>query len=285
LIRLLALDLDGTLLTGDKSLPPRVVDAVEAAARAGIRVVLVTGRRYPSARTFADRLTGLSALAVHTGALVFEREERLRCLPLSQQAARAALAVGRARGAASLVHCGQRGEGWLLVDRETLTSAPARRYVEATAPKPRVVADLTAFDEDPVQVMFAGESDAMESLAGALSKRLDASARVEMTLYPGLGIGFLDVLNPRAGKAEALRFLGQRWGIGTGAMAAVGDNWNDREMLQSVGLGLVMGNAEPRLKALGLPILPSNEACGVAEGISGYVLPRASERGSERERG
>lgn len=279
MIRLLALDLDGTLLTGDKSLPPRVVDAVEAAARSGLRVVLVTGRRYPSARRYADRLAGLSALAVHNGALVFEGDERLRCLPLSRQAARTALAVGRERAAAALVHCGQRGEGWLLVDRETLATAPARRYVEAAEPSPRVVADLAVLDEDPVQVMFAGEPDAMEALAGALSRRLDGSARVEMTLYPALGIGFLDVLNPRAGKAEALRFLGLRWGIETGSMAAVGDNWNDREMLESVGLGLVMGNAEPRLKALGLPILPSNEEGGVAEAISGHVLPMAPEAG------
>lgn len=279
MIRLLALDLDGTLLTGDKSLPPRVVQSVQDVARAGVRVVLVTGRRYPSARRYADRLAGLAALAVHNGALVFEAAERLRCLPLARHAARVALEVGRARGAASLVHGGLRGEGWLLVERDTLASAQARRYVDAADPKARVVADLAALDEDPIQVMFAGEAHAMEGLAAMLSDRLAGEARVEMTLYPQLRTGFLDVLNPNAGKAAALRFLGARWGIGAEAMAAIGDNWNDREMLRSVGHGFVMGNAEPRLRALDLPVLPSNDEHGVAEAISRFVLPSASERG------
>ena len=77
-----------------------------------------------------------------------------------------------------------------------------------------------------------------------------------MTLYPQLRTGFLDVLNPNAGKADGVRFLGARWGIGAEAMAAIGDNWNDREMLRSVGHGFVMGNAEPRLRARTCPCCP-----------------------------
>ena len=77
--------------------------------------------------------------------------------------------------------------------------------------------------------------------------------RIERTFYPRAGVGFLDVLAPGVDKAEALAFLQDRWGVSAAETLAIGDNWNDHEMLERAGLGLVMGNADPQMHALGLP--------------------------------
>src|SRR5712691_1244426 len=82
---------------------------------------------------------------------------------------------------------------------------------------------------------------------------------IERTLYPHVGVGILDVLEPTVGKAEAVGFLQERWGVGAAETLAIGDNWNDHEMLAGAGLGFVMGNADPDLRALGLPVLPTND--------------------------
>jgi hydroxymethylpyrimidine pyrophosphatase-like HAD family hydrolase len=82
----------------------------------------------------------------------------------------------------------------------------------------------------------------------------------------------LDVLDPAVGKAEALAFLQARFEIGAAETLAIGDNWNDQEMLSGAGLGLVMGNADPEMLALGLPVLPTNDEDGVALAIERHVL-------------
>jgi hypothetical protein len=81
-VRLVALDIDGTLLRSDKTLSPRTREAVARARSSGVRVVLVTGRRHPSARKVADELGEALPLVVHNGALVIEDGRIIRCRPL-----------------------------------------------------------------------------------------------------------------------------------------------------------------------------------------------------------
>jgi hydroxymethylpyrimidine pyrophosphatase-like HAD family hydrolase len=80
------------------------------------------------------------------------------------------------------------------------------------------------------------------------------------------------VLDPGVGKAEALAFLQARWGIAAAETLAIGDNWNDRSMLEAAGRGLLMGNAPVELLSLGLPVLPTNDEDGVAHAIETHVL-------------
>ena len=80
------------------------------------------------------------------------------------------------------------------------------------------------------------------------------------------------MLHPAVGKAEAVCFLQEQWGIGPRETLAIGDNWNDREMIESAGLGFVMGNAPGEMLALGLPAVPTNDEDGVARTIEEHVL-------------
>ena len=271
--RLLALDIDGTLLRSDKTVSARTLSALDAARAGGAHLVLVTGRRYPAARRVAEMIGGRLDLVLHNGALIFENGEVLRRRLLPRATARKAVRAGRERRADPVVHCGPRGEGRLLVEGVEPSNTLLVYYLDKSHPDVVTVPDLeAALDEDPLQVMFGGAIPEMAALIPHLRDALGESAKIERTLYPHVGVGILDVLEPTVGKAEAVGFLQDRWGVGAAETLAIGDNWNDHEMLAEAGLGLVMGNADPALCALGLPVLPTNDEDGVAVAIERHVL-------------
>jgi hydroxymethylpyrimidine pyrophosphatase-like HAD family hydrolase len=292
--RLLALDIDGTLLRTDKTVSERTRAALLAARELGVNLVLVTGRRYPAARRVAAGLGGPMDLVLHNGALIVrlggEQGETLRtddgapilrCRPLSRELARRSIRIGRQRGADPVVHAGQRGEGLLLVQDVAASNPLLTYYLDRSAADVVRVADLEAALDglDPLQVMFGGALEEMETLLPLLASRLGVDARIERTVYPASGVGILDVLASGVGKAEALGFLQERGGFHASETLAVGDNWNDQQMLEQAGLGLVMGNANPQMLALGLPVLPTNEEDGVAVAVERYILCEERKRG------
>jgi hydroxymethylpyrimidine pyrophosphatase-like HAD family hydrolase len=235
--------------------------------------VLVTGRRHPAARRIADELGGDLPLILHNGALIVEDGAVRRCHPLARAVARRAIALGRTAGLDPVVHYGQRGEGLLLVEDVEPRNTLLLYYLDRSHPDVRTVADLgEALLEDPIQVMFGGPLAAMAAALASLSAGLGAQARLERTVYPRQDVGIIDVIHPETSKAEALAFLQRTWGIPARETLAIGDNWNDHEMLEQAGLGLVMGNADPEMLALGLPVLPPNDDDGVAVAIERYLL-------------
>jgi 5-amino-6-(5-phospho-D-ribitylamino)uracil phosphatase len=273
-VRLVALDIDGTLLRSDKTISERTRRAIERARRRGVRLVLVTGRRQPSARRVAEDLGGEVPLVLHNGALVVDEGRVLRCRPLPRASARRAILAGRAAGSEPVLHCGSQGEGWLLVDAAARPGGLVGHYLDRSRSEVRVVPDLLAAvdAEQPIQVMFGGTRGEMEALLPFLAAELGSAARVERTVYPATGVVLLDVLDSSVGKAEALGFLQRRWGIASSETLAIGDNWNDREMVERAGRGFVMGNADPELLALGLCALPTNDEDGVAHAIEQHIL-------------
>ena len=272
--RLLALDIDGTLLRSDRTVSPRTLQALSAARRAGVRIVLVTGRRYPAARRVAAQLQCETDLVLHNGALIVEGEAVVRCRPLDREVARHAIRAGRARGADPVVHRGRAGEGLLVVEGVAPSNTLLAYYLDRSHPDVRHVPDLeAALDEDPLQVMFGGGLAEMAGLRAHLEQDRPLHPNDTLaTVYKHLGVSLLDVLDPGVGKAEALAFLQARFSVTAAQTLAIGDNWNDHEMLSGAGLGLVMGNADPEMLALGLPVLPTNDEDGVALAIERHVL-------------
>jgi HAD superfamily hydrolase (TIGR01484 family) len=234
----------------------------------------VTGRRYPAARRVADDLGGDWPFVLHNGALILEGGEVLACTPLGRETARLVVRLGRAHGADAVLHCGHRGEGRLVVEETALRSATLAAYsLDPSNPDLVTVRDLeSALDDDPIQVMFGGFLDDMKALEGELRAAFGGDAHVVPTTYPEDGVALVDVLDPRVNKGVALGFLRERYGVSSAETLAIGDNWNDREMLLEAGLGLVMGNAEAGMLRLGLPVLPRNDDDGVAVAIERYIL-------------
>ena len=148
-------------------------------------------------------------------------------------------------------------------------------YLERSRAEVRVVPDLLAAvdAEEPIQVMFGGARGEMEALVprprgGARRRGAHRAHRLprDRRRAPRRARRL------RWARRRRSRFLQERWGIAAAETLAIGDNWNDREMVERAGLGFVMGNADPELLALGLPSLPTNDEDGVAHAIEEHVL-------------
>jgi Cof subfamily protein (haloacid dehalogenase superfamily) len=273
--RVLALDIDGTLLNSRREISPRNHAAIAAAEEAGVRIALVTGRRYPAAKRIADLLPGRPALVLHNGGLVIEESVAIRVRPLARQSAIAVLSFAKGVGADPVVHFGHAGEGLLYVENASPSHTLLAYYLSRSHPDVRVVENLEAAvaarEDDPLQVMFGGSMREMSELAVAIEQRgFEISAL--RTVYPKDDLSLIDIVAPTVDKSEALAFLCARWGVAIDEVLAIGDNWNDRQMLLSAGRGCVMGNAEPELRALGLEVLPGNDDDGVAYAVERFVL-------------
>jgi 5-amino-6-(5-phospho-D-ribitylamino)uracil phosphatase len=143
-----------------------------------------------------------------------------------------------------------------------------RRHVAEVAP-------LTACldGEDPVEVMFIGECGMIRQALRTLEthERRDEYT-LALTEYEERGMSMLDVLRRGVTKGAALAEWAKQRGIAPEEVMAIGDNWNDREMLAFAGLPVVMGNAVPELKSQGWRVTLSNDDCGVAAAIRAHAL-------------
>ena len=175
---------------------------------------------------------------LHNGALIVENGEVLRCRPLARALARRVIALGREAGADPVVHAGQSGEGRLLVEGWDESNTMLHYYLDKSHPDVSVVEVLRSRSaDDPLQVMFGGPLAGIEALWELLQRAggRRGADRAHLLSAPGRGL---------PGRAGARRQQGRGARVPAGALGvpaaqtlAVGDNWNDHEMLERAGLG------------------------------------------------
>jgi len=277
-IRLVALDIDGTLSDTQYRIPAANRQAVQDLHDAGLIVVLATGRRFSSAIRFA-RAVGVTAASIFQNGAVI-KDVRSRHLVfwqgLSPALVHHVLKVGRAEGFSPLVFFGPEGPGRILLEERRLNHCPLDAYLMRSWDDVVVIPRLAETSlSHVVQVMFCGPVAEMRRLADGLRGRLGQDANIFLTEYPQRDLTLLDVMHYSVSKGDALRRVADLYGVPLRQTAAIGDNFNDLEMLQAAGRGLVMGNADETLRARFPAVLPDCAAAGVAWGIWRHILPRA----------
>jgi hypothetical protein len=283
-IRLLALDLDGTLLDSRGRVSERNRRAIDGARRRGVRVAVVTGRRFRDARPVALELGLDVPVVAHNGALTKHAGtlETVSVSLLPLRAARETLRVGRAHGADALVSDDAEGAGLLVYDHIAEADRPLAEYIqwatrihgeEATRAIMQVPSLEAYLDHAPVHITFSGTQGSAERLSAALDRELGASVRLMTTIYPRLDFGLVDVIHPDVSKGTGLSAVAAEYGIAPAEVMAVGDNHNDREMLEYAGTRVVVDNAEPALRDLeGVHVTASNDEDGVAAAVEKFIL-------------
>ena len=283
-VRLVAIDMDGTLLpTFSQSISPRNVKALKAAQEAGITVAIATGRRTAYTAPLLEGL-GLRAdmpLITSNGAVT--RTLGGEALDRSHLAARVARALcGMLRPFGTLVFTFDRpGRGELLLEDMEQAHGRISLWVEANRKAIDVVKPLEkglADGEDPIQGMVCGGVDAMRQAEKALAaSELAAACACVRTEYPARDLSILDLMPPGVSKGWALARLAARLGIDRKETMAIGDNWNDVDMLEWAGQPVLMGNAaqdlRTRAKLRGWKQARPNDADGV-----GIILEEAVAR-------
>lgn len=273
MIRLIAIDVDGTLLNSDGRLPEANRAAIHAAVAAGVHVALATGRSYPFARPIAKDLPASITLMVSNGAVERGMDgSTLARRLLDRDVARGVLDVTRRhRHAAALIF--DRDAARQVVYETMDWDHPGRRryWSRNHALIAQSVPLEDALTEDPIQVMFNGGVETMRSLGDWLrGEGLDCA--VQMTEYVKRDFSLVDVTAPGATKGQALAHRAEQLGLSPDEVMAVGDNFNDVEMLEFAGTPVVMGNAVEALLDRGWHVTGRQDDAGVAQAITRFVL-------------
>jgi Cof subfamily protein (haloacid dehalogenase superfamily) len=290
-ISLLALDLDGTLLDSRGHISERNRVAIDSARELGVHVALVTGRRFRDSRPVALELGLDVPLISHNGALTKHAAtlQTVSVLPLPLAAARDALRVGRANGADVLLSDDYEGLGVLVYDHIRGGNSAAHRYIswarrihgeEEGARAVQQVNSLEEYlDHDPIHLAFSGGYEEMDKLEEVLKAELGSSVKILGTKYLEQDFTLIDVVNPAASKGAGVAAAAAELGVSREEIMAIGDNYNDLEMLLFAGTGVVMANAPLSLREIaGLHPTASNREDGVAAAIEQFILSDLIER-------
>lgn len=265
-IRLVAVDLDGTLINHDLVINPRDAQALRAASAAGIHVVIATGRMFRSSLPYAEELGLRGPIINYQGAVVREistGEVLYRC-ELSVAMQQRALAYAEPRG-------------WHVnayVDEEVYTekaSPEADLYARVSMVPYHVVGPLSRWvtRESTKLVLVDLDPGDVPRRIKELSAWMAGVARVTRSLE-----WFVEVVNPEVSKARALALVASRLGVDRAEVCAIGDNTNDQEMIEWAGFGAVMRTAPPELRARAGFVTSTPDEGGVAEVVERFVLGR-----------
>jgi Cof subfamily protein (haloacid dehalogenase superfamily) len=270
-IRLVALDLDGTLLDPYGKLTPAVRDAVaRVAKRSGLRIALVTGRRFRTALPHAQALGLSGAIIVNNGAIVKDLAsgETLQHAYLPAEAFGDVIDHVRSLGS-PLVYVDSYHDGIdILTERADRAHPFQREYLDDQGKVVTIVEDVAKTgSERVIMVSTMGDLASLDALRGRALERFGERIQTHSLINKNYQGQILEFLSPTAGKWPALERLAASWGISASEIAAVGDDTNDAELLAHVGLGIAMGNALPEVRAAARSVVPSNAEGGAVEAL------------------
>jgi Cof subfamily protein (haloacid dehalogenase superfamily) len=270
-IRLLAIDIDGTLLNPQFVIADADMAAVRRAHREGVEVMLVTGRRHtfalPIAQQFGFDLWLSSSNGAITRSLAGETFHR-DLLP--QETCRKLCAEMKDFRGNTVLTFDTEARGAIVLERMDELTASIQRWLEKNLQYIDFVIPIeNSLTTDPVQAMFCGPIDRMhQALAAIAASTLAADITVLRTEYPLRDLSIVDVLNQGCSKGHALERWANYRGIPREQVMAIGDNYNDVEMLAFAGLPFIMGNASEELRGQGWQVTLPNDQNGVAAAIA-----------------
>lgn len=274
-VRLIAIDIDGTLIDGAGQLPDANHAAIRDAIAKGVEVVLATGRSFHHAQPVARKLNADVTLIVSNGALVKTADgDTLAARLLPRQLARDLILLTRPvrQGAALIFDRSDAGQYvWERID----WSHPQRAwYFERNHIYMTEAPDLeAALDAEPVQVAFTGSVAEMRALRNHV-RALPCASQLTLTLteYAARDFSLFDVTAEGCSKGVALADWATQRQVTASEVMAVGDNLNDREMLTFAGHPVVMGNAVAELRQYGWPVTGTHDEAGLADAIAAKVF-------------
>lgn len=273
-IRVVAVDIDGTLTDPHFQVSERNLAALRAAHQAGIEVILATGRRHDYAMPIARELGFPVLLISSNGALIrWSHGQSVFTDRMPASSARKLIAhMHEFRGNAVLTFDRANnvpGNDSLVLESADELNQTVSRWLEVNRPYIKFIAPLEdALTEDPLQAMYCGRVARMETAQQRLAEAdFLGEITVLKTQYDHRDLCILDILTANCSKGHALRRWAEERGVPREQIMAIGDNYNDLEMLEFAGLPVLMANASQGLKQNGWRITGSNAESGVAQAI------------------
>ena len=276
---MLAVDIDGTLLNSAFEISPVDLDALQRAHASGVEVVVATGRRHQFALPVAQQLGFEHWILSSNGAITrsIEGETFYRDLLPSEVCRELCEAMLEFRGRTVLTFdCP--GKGAIVLEQMSDLEHSIRRWLEKNLEFiDFVVPIVDALTHDPVQAMFCGPLDEMQRALTQLSASgMAAKTTILRTEYPNRDLSMVDVLNADCSKGHALERWARHRGYQSQQVMAIGDNYNDVEMLEWAGIPVIMGNASAELLERGWLVTRSNDEGGIAAAVNQIIFGEGS---------
>ncbi len=271
-IQLLVLDIDGTIAGESNEIRQPVLRAIQAAQSRGIQVAIATGRMYRSALRFHREVGSTLPLLAYQGAWIQDpaTQQLHRHWPVSKQTAQQLLDYFEQPQLRSLLSVHFYINDQLYVRELT---PETQIYSQRSGIEPRAVGDLRqVLTDEPTKVLaLSDDTVVIDQLLGSLRQQYTPA---ELYLTKSVAT-FFEATNPFANKGTGVRYLAELLGIDAANVMAIGDNFNDMEMLEYAGIGVAMGNAPEDVKAVAQWVAPSIEQDGAAAAIEEFVLRNA----------
>jgi len=261
--RLVAIDLDGTLLRNDLQISPRARRTIRQVRDLGVEVTFCTGRMYASALPYALEIGLELPLVTYNGALVKNSGTGQviyqRLLP--ENYARGIIVKAKKYGLPVNIYHDDR----LFLERIT---QEGRKYLEKARIPVQEVGDLSNWlEQDPLKILVMGEQEKLNRLEQECIQEWGDAVYITKS-WPT----YLEFLHPEATKGLGLRALAGHLNIEQRQVMGIGDSYNDLEMFRYAGLSVVMGNAEPTVKKAADYVTLTNDDDGVAEALEKFII-------------
>lgn len=271
-IRLLVLDIDGTIAGTSNQIREPVRRAIQAVQQQGVQVAIATGRMYQSSIRFHQSLQLELPLLAYQGAWIGEPKtgKMIQHWPVEIATAYQLLDYFEQPELRSLLSVHFYIDDQLYVRELT---PETQLYAERSQVQPIAVGDLrSVLDRAPTKILaLSDDGDVIEQLWGTLRQRYTPA---ELYLTKSVAT-FFEATNPAVNKGAAVRYLAETLlGLQAENVMAIGDNFNDLEMIQYAGVGIAMGNAPDMVKAVAQWVAPDVESDGVAAALETWILEK-----------
>jgi Cof subfamily protein (haloacid dehalogenase superfamily) len=269
-IRLIAVDIDGTLMNSQFQIAQGDLDALRRARESDVEVILVTGRRHTFALPMARQLGFDLWLISSNGAVTRSLSgESFHCDLMPAETCRTICRSMQEFRGNMVITFDKESKGALVLERMDELTVSIQKWLEKNIEFIEFVVPIeSAVIADPVQAMFCGPILRMQEALQALElSGLKDRITIVRTEYPLRDLSIVDILNRDCSKGHALERWARHRGIPREQVMAIGDNYNDVEMLAFAGVPFIMGNACAELKSNGWQLTLSNDECGVAAAV------------------
>ena len=272
-MRLVFIDLDGTLLSGPRLISERAKRTIANVRQGGVEVVLVSSRPPRDVRPFHQQLRLMTPVIACGGALLWNEQARagLAHASVSPELAAEVVALGRQLGAVANL---ESDDEW-FTDRLGNLERDGIVDYEVSDPQGIGTVDEVLRAGEPIDKVFLDLRELEDDVAAAAMATINRVFGKQATIYETTP-GVLDIFSVEASKAAMAQQLARRMQIPAEQTMAIGDHDSDATLLQWAGIGVAMGNATPGAKAAADAITSSNQRDGAAEALEQYLLGRGS---------
>jgi len=277
---LLGIDVDGTLITDDGHITENVYNALDKAVSAGWEFVIASGRTYYATQSIIGRLPFLNYAILSNGACIMDvkKNQVLHLETLTPEIVRKVVQVTREQGAIPALYNTDIFHQAVYYDTIDGACDFFKWYVTDDKRCERI-GDIMEYTDNVLQVGMIAARDIIFSIRDGLD---GSGARVLALPFESPHFGgknrdfwFLQVVNRQASKLDALRKVSRWLDIPDGRLIAVGDNYNDADMIKGADVGIAMGNAPDEIKELAHEVVGSNNGSGLVEVVDRIVLNEA----------